>query len=116
MFLTQELRDKCKDGDVDYFDAGRIDALVNILITIVIFVLLVIPVAIMYEVTDIAQRQSPLDAMGVLIVFTLIFGMAVSALTTAKRHELFGASAAYCAVLVVFLGNFAGNNGQKTQT
>ena len=41
-----------------------------------------------------------------LIVFTLIFGMAVSSLTTAKRHELFGASAAYAAVLVVFIGNF----------
>lgn len=51
--------------------------------------------------------QTPLMATsGVLVVFTLIFGMAVSSLTTAKRHELFGASAAYAAVLVVFIGNF----------
>ena len=97
---------------MDYFAPARIDMLVNIVITMVIFILLVLPVAIMYEVTDIARRQSPLDAMGVLIVFTLIFGMAVSAMTTAKRHELFGASAAYCAVLVVFLGNFGGNGGE----
>jgi len=31
--------------------------------------------------------------------------MAMSSLTTAKRHELFAASAAYAAV-VVFIGNF----------
>lgn len=43
---------------------------------------------------------------GVLIVFTCVFGMAMSSLTTAKRHELFAASAAYAAVLVVFIGNF----------
>lgn len=60
----------------------------------------------MYEVTNIAAEQSALDAIGVLVVFTLIFGMAVSSLTTAKRQELFGASAAYCAVLVVFISNF----------
>ncbi|KAK5120562.1 hypothetical protein LTR85_006218 [Meristemomyces frigidus] len=106
VFLTPELRAKCKDGDVDYYAPSRINALVNIIITIVIFILLIMPVVIMYEVTNLGQRQSALDAIGVLIVFTLIFGMAISSLTTAKRQELFGASAAYCAVLVVFIGNF----------
>ena len=43
---------------------------------------------------------------GILIAFTLIFGIAVSLMTTAKRQELFVASAAYVAVLVVFIGSF----------
>lgn len=71
-----------------------------------IFVLLVLPVIVLYELTNFAGGQSALDAIGVLIVFTLIFGMAISTLTTARRQELFGASAAYCAVLVVFISNF----------
>lgn len=106
LFLTPELREKCKSGDVEYFAPARIDKLVNIIITLVIFVLLVLPVVVMYEVTDISHEQSALDAIGVLIVFTLVFGMAISSLTTATRQELFGASAAYCAVLVVFISNF----------
>lgn len=88
------------------YTPSRVDKLVNIIITIVIFILLIVPVVLMYEVTNVGKRQSPFDAIGILIVFTLIFGMAISSLTTAKRHELFAASAAYCAVLVVFIGNF----------
>lgn len=49
-----------------------------------------------------------LNAVGVLIVFTLLFGAAMGLLTKAARHELFAASAAYCAILVVFIGNFTG--------
>lgn len=59
----------------------------------------------MYEVTTIAERASPLEAIGILIVFTMVFGFAMWLLTTAKRQELFTACAAYCAVLVVFIGN-----------
>ena len=106
LFLTPELCAKCQNGDVDYYAPKKVGALINVIITLVIAALLILPVVIMYEVTNIGQRQSALDAIGVLIVFTLIFGMAISALTTARRHELFAASAAYCAVLVVFIGNF----------
>jgi hypothetical protein len=31
----------------------------------------------------------------------------MGALTVARRHEIFAASAAYCAVLVVFISNFS---------
>ena len=42
----------------------------------------------------------------VLIFFaTFIFSGITSLLTSAKRHEVFAATAAYCAVLVVILGN-----------
>ena len=63
----------------------------------------------MYHLTSIGQRNSTFDAIGVLVVFTLLFSAAMSLLTKAQRHELFAASAAYCAVLVVFISNFNGN-------
>jgi hypothetical protein len=53
-------------------------------------------------------NRKVLNAVGVLIVFTLLFSAAMGLLTNAKRHELFAASAAYCAILVVFIGNFTG--------
>lgn len=107
MFLTPELRKKTTDEDIHYYSPARIDSLVNVIITTIIFVLLVLPVVAMYEVTNIGRKASPFDAIGILIVFTLVFGMAMSSLTKATRQELFAASAAYCAVLVVFISNFA---------
>lgn len=64
----------------------------------------------MYKLTTIGERNSTLDAVGVLVVFTLLFSAAMSLLTKAQRHELFAASAAYCAVLVVFISNFNDTN------
>ena len=57
--------------------------------------------------TDSSSKDT-FNAVGVLIVFTLLFSAAMSLLTKAARHELFAASAAYCAILVVFIGNFTG--------
>jgi hypothetical protein len=54
------------------------------------------------------NTRNTFNAVGVLIVFTLLFSAAMSLLTKAARHELFAASAAYCAILVVFIGNFTG--------
>lgn len=55
-----------------------------------------------------SNTRDTLNAVGLLIVFTLLFSAAMSLLTKAARHELFAASAAYCAILVVFIGNFTG--------
>jgi hypothetical protein len=80
---------------------------VGLLITSIIFVLLVVPVVVMYKMTSLSRSQhSMFLAIAVLIIFTLLFSGAMGALTVAKRHEIFAASAAYCAVLVVFISNF----------
>lgn len=108
----------------------RIDKLVNILITFVIFTLLVIPVVTLYHLTSTSAisnlaelvkdnatvpasavteyNRDTFNAVGVLVLFTLLFSATMSLLTKAARHELFAASAAYCAILVVFIGNFTG--------
>jgi hypothetical protein len=130
-FRTPELRAKTENTYISFYSTTRIDKLINILITFVIFVLLVIPVITMYHLTSTSSMESvavqgansnstivaeahdkdnrnTFNAVGVLIVFTLLFSAAMSLLTKAARHELFAASAAYCAILVVFIGNFTG--------
>ena len=44
-----------------------------------------------------------------IAAFTLLFGLSLRFLTNAKRAEIYGSSAAYAAVLVVFV---SGNLGQ----
>ena len=107
--MTPELRRKTSDKHLHYYSPSRVDTLVGLIITAVIFVLLILPVVAMYQLTSIGNHDSTFHAIGVLIVFTLLFGAAMSILTRARRHELFAASAAYCAVLVVFISNFGGN-------
>ncbi|KAH7121196.1 hypothetical protein B0J11DRAFT_590106 [Dendryphion nanum] len=111
LFATPELREKTNNECIYYYSASRIEKLVGLIITLVVFILLVLPVVAMYKLTCIGNRNSTFDAVGVLVVFTLLFSAAMSLLTKAKRHELFAASAAYCAVLVVFISNFNNSNG-----
>jgi hypothetical protein len=74
-----------------------------------ILALLVVPVYILYHLI-IADGNRATDAIcvGCLLGFTLAFSVALSLFTRAKRHEILGAAAGYCAVLVVFLGNVNG--------
>jgi hypothetical protein len=108
VFLTPEMRVKTTDQNVHYYARSRIDVFVSLIITSIIFILLVLPVVAMYRLTTFgAGSRSTFKAIGVLVVFTLLFSAAMSLLTKARRHELFAASAAYCAVLVVFISNFS---------
>jgi hypothetical protein len=115
-FRTPELRAKTTNSYISLYSSTRIDKLINIMITFVIFILLVIPVVTMFHLTSSAtddngngnmnaNTRNTINAVGVLIVFTLLFSAAMSLVTKAARHELFAASAAYCAILVVFIGN-----------
>ena len=46
--------------------------------------------------------------LGLLAAFTLLFALSIGLLTNAGRSEMFGATAAYAAVLVVFVsGNLS---------
>jgi len=82
----------------------------------VVLVLLIVPVYILFHVTD-GQSDTPGmegTCIGVLVISTLIFSAGVRLFSRAKRHEVFAASAAYCAVLVVFIGNIGGRGLSST--
>lgn len=105
LFCTEDQKRKTSDNKVYYFSPSRVSKLVNLVITTVIFLLLAAPVLSMYRLSCLKTTQAMFAAIGVLMVFTLLFAGALSLLTKARRHELFAASAAYCAVLVVFIGS-----------
>ena len=95
LFCTRDLRHKTQDRNIYYFSPSRVDTLVGLIITLVIFVLLILPVVAMYRLTSLGHgnQHSTFQAIGILMVFTLLFSGAMAALTKARRHELFAASA-----------------------
>lgn len=50
-----------------------------------------------------------------LSVLTLGFAFSILSLTTARRHDVFASTAAYAAVLVVFIGSTLQNSGTQSQ-
>lgn len=89
-----------------YYTPSRISKLTNGILTVFILILLVLPIYILYHfVHDIGSRRAYMSCIGMLLIFTLAFSSVLSLFTKARRHEILAAAAAYCAVLVVFLGN-----------
>ncbi len=86
----------------------RLDVLLRIVLTFIAVVLLLIPVLILYETqptTDSEIKSSSRVQIATIFSFTIVFSASCSIFTKARRQEVFTATAAYCAVLVVFLGN-----------
>jgi hypothetical protein len=67
---------------------------VNLIIAMVILALLAAPIFTMYKLSSMDTERTTYGALGVLMVFSLIFAATMSMLT-----------AAYCAVLIVFIGS-----------
>jgi hypothetical protein len=108
MFIEDEPKGDIRDPSVPYYSVTRIEKFTTLIIAFVIILLLAVPVFVMYRVSWKGGRGMTFLNVGLLIVFSLFFSASMSLLTKAKRAELFAASAAYSAVLIVFIGNFAG--------
>ena len=83
---------------VNLYWKPRIDRSVAVLFRIVIIGLIMGPVFVLYRL----RKQDGYVQNSVTLDFTTFFALLCSTCTTAKRHEIFAATAAYCAVLVVF--------------
>lgn len=86
----------------------RIEVLLRIVLTIIAVVLLLVPVLILYETqptTASEIKSSSRAQITTIFSFTIAFSASCSIFTKARKQEVFTATAAYCAVLVVFLGN-----------
>ncbi|KAN0110989.1 hypothetical protein V8E51_007376 [Hyaloscypha variabilis] len=114
VFCSKETAAKTKDEDLFLPTKARVDRLVSCIIMIMVLALLVVPVYALYHVSSSFSRMnantSNAICMGILLVATLLFSGALALFTKAKRHELLGAAAAYCALLVVFIANIGINN------
>ena len=80
----------------------------RLVITVLAAILLLVPVFILFELQpkhrSEYKRKSTFQIV-VVFVFTMLFSASCSIFTKARKQEVFAATAAYCAVLVVFLGN-----------
>jgi hypothetical protein len=71
-------------------------------------VLLIAAIIHLYLVVSIAAK------LGFLTMYTLLFALSVAFCTNARRVEVFAATAAYTAVLVVFVsGDLGGNKAEQ---
>ncbi|KAL2042159.1 hypothetical protein N7G274_005347 [Stereocaulon virgatum] len=108
IFRTEEQRNKSGDERLQLLSADRLDILVRIVLTLVAAVLLLIPVAVLFRLMPTSPEDFQLRTnlqMATVFLFTLVFSLSCSIFTKARRQEVFAATAAYSAVLVVFLGN-----------
>ncbi|MCJ1265888.1 hypothetical protein MMC22_005770 [Lobaria immixta] len=118
IFCSKETRGKTDAKDIHYYTRERVDRLVTLIICSNIILLLVVPVYALYRLSNTIQvsgNTSNVSSIGVLLVASLVFSVVLFLFTKAKRHEILGASAAYCAVLVVFIGNVGNNLGYRGQ-
>jgi hypothetical protein len=91
------------DGRTTYTSERSISHFVAIFSTVLAAVLLFGAIISLY----IVQNEHAL--LGMLSGWTVLFAACVGLLTSARRDQIFGATAAYAAVLVVFLsGNLGG--------
>jgi hypothetical protein len=109
LFCSPETRAKADQHTILY-SKNRIDALVTTIITLMILFLLIIPIYVLWHLEN-GRASASAVTIGVLLVFTLMFSAVLSLFTRARRHEILGAAAAYCAVLVVFLSNVGQTGG-----
>ncbi|KAI1616841.1 hypothetical protein EDD36DRAFT_472183 [Exophiala viscosa] len=121
LFRSKETRMKTEGaGDepgngtegVVYYTRRRIEGVVNTIMICMVLAILIIPVYILFHLSERPQTtQNTAKCIGVLLVSTLAFAAGVSLFSRAKRHEVLAASAGYCALLVVFIGNVGGGHG-----
>jgi len=108
IFRTREQHTKSGHEIIALLSRKRFNALIYILLTITATALLLFPVFILDQVVRDGVHQ-----LLVIFAFTLAFAACCSIFTNARKQEVFGAAAGYCAVLVVFLANTMGNYGTE---
>ncbi|KAK5046920.1 hypothetical protein LTR84_007274 [Exophiala bonariae] len=99
LFQSGETRRKTDgSGHEVYFTRNRIEQFVLLIITFIILVLLVVPIYVLYQLSDEneddANSGRDFQCIGVLLVSTFAFSACISLFTKARRHEILAASAA----------------------
>lgn len=91
------------DGD-EYYLERHVARLVAVISSVVAAVLLIGAVVALHFIQKAGAR------LGMIACFTILFALSLGLLTNAKRAEIFAATAAYAAVLVVFVSGDLGNS------
>lgn len=108
LFQTHEQEIKTGDEALHLVSLDRLDNVLRAIVTMVAAILLLVPVYVLFKLQP--TNRSDVERGGnyqilTIFIFTLLFSASCSIFTQAKKQEVFAATAAYSAVLVVFLGN-----------
>ncbi|CEI70987.1 hypothetical protein FVEN_g9651 [Fusarium venenatum] len=90
-------------SSISYASGKRISTFISWLSTILAALLLIGAILVLYN------TNSDNLKLGLIALFTVLFSASIGLLTNAKRAEVFGATAAYAAVLVVFVSGDLGS-------
>ena len=93
-------KSQTSDSHSTYSSNDATNVVIKLFLALVTTALLMLPVVLLY-----ALHSSTGVKIAILLLFVLAFSMSVLMITNAKRHEAFAATAAYAAVLVVFVAN-----------
>ncbi|KAL9129784.1 MAG: hypothetical protein Q9217_001860 [Psora testacea] len=107
-FTTSEQRTQAGKEVIQLTSPVRRDNFLRVILTTLALILLLVPVFILFKLqpshASEVKKKSNYQILTVFL-FTLFFSASCSIFTRARRQEVFSATAAYCAVLVIFLGN-----------
>ncbi|KAK4220387.1 hypothetical protein QBC37DRAFT_367395 [Rhypophila decipiens] len=90
---------KSDDPHVRLANHSKIMAVSRTLATVFAVFALIIPIVVLYNVQAVTSR------LWIISGFTALFSSALRWLTMSRNYEIFSATAAYCAVMVVFVGS-----------
>ncbi|KAF2812454.1 uncharacterized protein BDZ99DRAFT_383497 [Mytilinidion resinicola] len=90
---------KSNDKHVIMVNTSYTLVIARLLATFMAIAILTIPIAVLYRVSNMSGR------LWIIGIFTGLFSSVLSIFTQSRNYEIFSATAAYCAVMVVFVGN-----------
>jgi hypothetical protein len=90
-------------SEMDHIDESHVTWVAASVSTVVAAILLVVAVVVL------RLLHSENAQLGVIAAFMVLFAVSVVVLTNARRAEIFAATAAYAAVLVVFVSSSSGD-------
>jgi uncharacterized PurR-regulated membrane protein YhhQ (DUF165 family) len=93
------------DDPLSYYSERRLHVCVAMIYIVLAALLLFGAMFNLYCVESNTKR------LGIIAAYTAVFALCVGFLTNARRAEIFGACAAYAAVLVVFISEGIGGSG-----
>ncbi|KAK4953650.1 hypothetical protein LTR10_008253 [Elasticomyces elasticus] len=113
LFCSKENQKKASNEGIYHLCKYRMKrfsvAIAAAILAMVILFLLIVPIYLLFHLAggpqDTISPHANAICIGILLSFTLLFSAAMTLFTSARKHEVLGAAVAYCAVLVVFLGN-----------
>ena len=108
LFRTEDQARRIGAENINLYSQKRFDFVANALITFISTLLLLIPIGVLY-----LARISGILQLVVILCFTQVFGLCIACMTKARKQEVFAVTAAYTAVLVVFLAN---NNAPSVES